>query len=203
MDEIKKKLQEQLADFTRRSFVRHLIGGTGGNNSVRLPEGDRILITPSGVSLADAAADELIECTLDGEVIHAKEGLKPSKETGFHLGIYKLRPEIGSIFHVHPPYSTGFANLMEPLPMVTVSAAVRLKHLPCVETALPGSDDLREYLLDAVKENPDSGAFLLKEHGIVALGPDIPGAFYKADLIEDTAKIAFVEKTLRAAKKSE
>ncbi|HDQ15051.1 MAG TPA: class II aldolase/adducin family protein [Sediminispirochaeta sp.] len=196
----KKELQEQLADFSRRSFNRHLIGGTGGNNSVRIPESGHVLITPSGISLADVEPDGLIECTLDGEVIEAPKGFKPSKETSFHLGIYKLRPEVNSIFHVHPPYSTGFANLMEPLPMATVSAAVRLKHVPCVGSALPGSDELRELILEAVEKYPESEAFILKEHGIVALGPDIPSAFYTADLIEDTAKIAFVEKTILAAR---
>jgi len=33
----------------------------------------------------------------------------------------------------------------------------------------------------------------MKEHGILALGPDLKTAYYLADLVEDTAKIAFIE----------
>ncbi|MFP4180188.1 MAG: class II aldolase/adducin family protein [Spirochaetaceae bacterium] len=199
MKDIMSELREQLADFSRRSFARHLIGGTGGNNSVRLPGRNSILITPSGVSLADTVPEKLIECSLEGEVIAAPEGHRPSKEASFHIGIYKLRGEVNSIFHVHPPYSTAYANLMKPLPLSTVSAQVKLKYVPCVDTALPGSEELKEGILHTVSEYPNSNAFLLREHGVVALGSDITNAFYTADLIEDTAKVAFIEATIRAA----
>ena len=32
----------------------------------------------------------------------------------------------------------------------------------------------------------------MKEHGILAVAPDLKTAFYLADLVEDTAKIAFI-----------
>ncbi len=191
------QLKELLADISRRSFHRHLIGGTGGNISARIPGTRRALVTPSGISLSDVTRDVIIECKLDGTVVQAPEGLKPSKETSFHLGVYGLRTDINAIVHVHPPYSTAFANQGTPLPMSTVSAQVRLKMVPCIETALPGSPELKEFVLTAVKTNRDKNAFLMKEHGILALGPDLTAAYYTADLIEDTAFIAFLDFTIR------
>ena len=187
------QLKELLADISRRSFQRPLIGGTGGNISARIPGTARVMVTPSGISLADVTRDVIIECELDGTIVKAPLGLKPSKETSFHLGVYELRSDINAIVHVHPPYSTAFANQGKPLPMSTVSAQVRLKLVPCIDTALPGSVELREYVLTAVKNNPDKNAFLMKEHGILALGPDLTVAYYTADLIEDTAFIAFLD----------
>jgi L-fuculose-phosphate aldolase len=197
MNQSIKQLKELLADISRRSFHRHLIGGTGGNISARIPGTDRVLVTPSGISLADVLPDALIECELDGTIVKAPEGLKPSKEMFFHLGVYELRPDIHAVVHVHPPYSTAFANQGKPLPMSTVSAQVRLKLVPCIDTALPGSAELKGYVLTAVKNNPDTNAFLMKEHGILALGPDLTNAYYTADLIEDTAFIAFLDQGIK------
>jgi len=39
---------------------------------------------------------------------------------------------------------------------------------------------------------------LMKEHGILALGPDLKTAYYIADLVEDTAKIAFLTENIRS-----
>jgi ribulose-5-phosphate 4-epimerase/fuculose-1-phosphate aldolase len=33
---------------------------------------------------------------------------------------------------------------------------------------------------------------LMREHGIVAVGPDLRTAFYRADYVEDTAKVALL-----------
>ena len=38
---------------------------------------------------------------------------------------------------------------------------------------------------------------LMKEHGILTLGKDLKEAYYLADLVEDTAKIAFIEANIR------
>ena len=38
---------------------------------------------------------------------------------------------------------------------------------------------------------------LMKEHGILTLGKDLMEAFYLADLVEDSAKIAFIEANIR------
>ena len=37
----------------------------------------------------------------------------------------------------------------------------------------------------------------MKEHGILTLGADLKTAFYLADLVEDTAKIAFIEGNIK------
>ena len=46
-------LRRELTEFSQRSFNRHLVSGTGGNLSLRVPGSDTVLITPSGVSLGD------------------------------------------------------------------------------------------------------------------------------------------------------
>jgi len=43
--------REQLSEYSHRAFRRHLVGGTGGNLSLRIPGTDTVLVTPTGISL--------------------------------------------------------------------------------------------------------------------------------------------------------
>jgi len=46
---------------------------------------------------------------------------------------------------------------------------------------------------------PGAKAMLMKEHGILTVGPDLKTAYYLADLVEGTAKIAFIEGNIKPA----
>lgn len=192
--------RERLAEISRRSFNRGLVGGSGGNISVRIPDTDTVLITPSGLSLGDVEAGTNILCALDGTILESLSGFKPSKELSFHLSVYRLRPDVQAIVHVHPPYATAYSNVGSPLPMVTVSARAKLKEVPCIESAMSGSADLRRLVCEGIERYPQVTALLMKEHGILALGPDLQVAFYVADLVEDTAKIAFLVANIPTSK---
>lgn len=186
------RLRHELSDFSKRAFHRNLVGGTGGNMSVRIPGSDKVLITPSGMSLADVEPDTNLLVRLDGTILENPSNLVPSKETGFHLAVYALRPDVGALAHVHPPYATAYSRRMKPLPMATISARVILKEVPAIESALPGSRELCEFVKGGIVRYPGVRAMLMAEHGILALGPDIKTAYYLADLVENTAQVAFV-----------
>jgi ribulose-5-phosphate 4-epimerase/fuculose-1-phosphate aldolase len=102
--------RKQLTEFSHRAFRRHLVGGTGGNLSLRLPETDTVLVTPTGISLEEVQPEEHILVNLEGDTIESPQDLKGSKETGFHLAAYSLKPDIGGIAHVHPPYATAYSS---------------------------------------------------------------------------------------------
>ena len=186
------RLRHELSDFSKRAFLRNLVGGTGGNMSVRIPGSDNVLITPSGVSLADVEPETNLLVRLDGTILENPLNLVPSKETGFHLAVYELRPDVGAIAHVHPAYATAYSRKGKPLPMATITARLILKEVPAIESALPGSRELCEFVKGGIVRHPGVKALLMAEHGILALGPDIQTACYLADLVENTAQVAFV-----------
>jgi L-ribulose-5-phosphate 4-epimerase len=188
--------RQELAEFSKRAFHRRLVGGTGGNLSVRIPDTDTVLITPTGISLGDVEPEENILVGLDGAILDSPKGLKGSKEAGFHLAAYRLRPDVGAIAHVHPPYATAYANKGSSLPLVTVSSRLVLKHVPCIACFLPGSLELRDCVIQGIENSPEANSLLMKEHGILTLGRDLKHAFYLADLVEDTAKIAYIAATI-------
>lgn len=186
------RLRHELSDFSKRAFLRNLVGGTGGNMSARIPGTDNVLITPSGVALADVEPETSLLVRLDGTILENPLNLVPSKETGFHLAVYELRPDVGAIAHVHPAYATAYSREGKPLPMATITARMILKEVPAIESALPGSRELCEIIKGGIVRHPGVKALLMAEHGILALGPDIKAAYYLADLVENTAQVAFV-----------
>ncbi len=193
------RLRKELSDFSKRSYHRDLVCGTGGNISVRIPDTDRVLITPSGVSLGDVEPEANLLVDLQGTIIENPLGLTPSKETSFHLVVFRLRPDVGAVAHVHPPYATAYSNKEKPLPLVTVQSRVTLKEVPWIDCALPGSKDLCDFVHGGIEKYPNVRALLMKEHGILALGADLMTAYYVADLVEGTAKIAYIADNIRAS----
>jgi ribulose-5-phosphate 4-epimerase/fuculose-1-phosphate aldolase len=190
------RLRKELAEFSRRAYNRGLVSGAGGNISVRIPDTDQVLITPTNVSLGDVDPEVNLLVRLDGTMLENPFGLKPSKETGFHLVAYQLRPDVGAVSHVHPPYATAYSNKERPLPLVTINSRLILQEVPCIDCAAPGSQELCDFVHGCIKKYPVAKALLMKEHGILALGPDLKTAYYIADLVEDTAKIAFLTENI-------
>jgi L-ribulose-5-phosphate 4-epimerase len=194
------RLRKELADYSRRSFNRRLVSGTGGNMSVRVPGTNTALITPTGISLGDITPEiNLLMKIDDGVIIENPCGLKPSKETGFHLAAYRLRPDVGAVAHLHPPYATAYSNKFKPLPMATVSARGVLLEVPCIESAKAGSQELSGFVQEGLKKYTSVKVMLMREHGTLALGMDLSNAYYLSDLAEDTAKIAFIVSNIRNA----
>lgn len=187
------RLRGEITKYAKQAYDHRLIRGSGGNLSVRIPEKKTILVTPTDISLGDIEPEEIIMVDLGGEIIESPRGLNPSKETSFHLRVYRMRPAVKAVVHLHPPYATAYANKGLSLPMVTVSARAKLQQVPALECAQPGSDELCDVISQGIESYPEANAFLMKEHGILTMAEDLRTAYYLADLIEETAQIAFLE----------
>ena len=188
--------REHLSEYSQMSFRRGLVGGTGGNLSLRIPGTDMVLITPTGISLGEVPPDGNVLVDLGGEILESPLGYKGSKETTFHLSAYRIRPDVLAVVHLHPPYATAYACKGEPLPLPTVSSRLILKNVPCIPCYDPGSRDLADCVAGALRNDPGIKALLMQDHGILALGADMKAAYYTADLVEHTAEVAFFLKQI-------
>lgn len=195
-DREEREFREELASVAIQSYQRGLVAGAGGNVSARIPGRDEILITPTGVSLGMTTLDNIVKVDLFAKHLDTENAHRPSKETGFHCAVYRLRPDVNAIVHVHPPHATAFSLRFDDLPLVTVSASVNLKMVPCIDVALSGSTELKDLVERGFSENPGVRAILMRAHGIIATGPNLVAAYNAADLVEDTAKIAYISVVL-------
>ena len=195
-DAVVTQYTEELVDTCRKAFQRGLVGGSGGNISVRVPDREEILISATGVSLGDLSPATVVRVNFAGHVLEAHGGHRPSKETGFHLIAYRLRPQVGAVVHLHPPFATAFAVRGKELPLVTDGSRLNLKHVPIVGHAPSGSPELHRIVEAGLRQYPEAKAILMQEHGMFSMGPNLTVAYNLADLVEDTAKIALLSRLI-------
>ncbi len=189
--------RQQLVEYAQRAYHRGLVGGTGGNFSVRIGQ-NKMLVTASGVALCDTTLENLVTVDIESHHWEPVGGLLPSKEFIYHADILRLRPDVGSVLHVHSPYATAFAVKKRDVPMVT-DAAFKQPPIPRVSFAPSGSDELMKLVIEAINENPNCKALLLEQHGTVSMGTDIVSAYNGADLLEELARIAHLAEQLKGS----
>ena len=65
--------KKDLAQFSRLSYDRGLVAARGGNLSIRIPGTERVLITPSGISLRDITPEIIIEVDIEGNLLKGEK----------------------------------------------------------------------------------------------------------------------------------
>ncbi len=158
--------------------------GTSGNVSVRY--GDRMLITPSGVPYEELDPKDLCATQIKKDGKTWEGDLNPSSEWRFHLNIYQNRPDVGAIVHTHSTYATVLAICGKPIPavhyMVAASGGTEIR---IAKYATYGTEQLSKNALEALK---DRTCCLLKNHGVIATGPNIKRALWLASEVETVAR---------------
>ena len=188
--------QDALVATARRCFDLRLQTNAGGNLSVRLDSADMILIKPSGIGFNECARDNLQRVHLDGSIEPGP--FAPSKDLGFHLAIYRERPELRAIVHCHSPWATGYASAGLEIPCLTVQTIEKIGKMPLIALA-PGGGPQTEAQIAPVFRDRAIKAAVLANHGTIGVGETLMKAQYLVEIIEETAHIAFVRDTLMAA----
>ena len=181
-------LATSVCDTARRLLHDGLAVGTAGNVSVRDPRSGLIAVTPAAfpydllqpadVSIVDARGSQL------------RGTRPPTSELALHLMIYERRPETGAVVHTHSPFATVFSVLRRPIPCVcNEGLAVGAPSVDVTEWAVPGSAELAEAAATLLKRHPGVRAFLLANHGAVAMGADLRAAFDLAAQVEWEAAV--------------
>ncbi|MEM8823573.1 MAG: class II aldolase/adducin family protein [Pseudomonadota bacterium] len=189
---------DRLIESARRCFDRGLQTNAGGNLSVRLDARDAIVIKPSGVGFAECSRDNLQVVELSGHILPAAEGLKPSKDLDFHLDLYRIRDDINAIVHCHSPWATGYASAGLEIPCLTVQTIEKIGRMPLIPLSANGGPQT-DVEISPVFRDPHIRAAVLANHGTIGVGKTLMAAQYLAEIIEETAHIAYVRDTLMAA----
>lgn len=184
MDKLEQMGQE-LCQVGKLLYDRGYVAANDGNLSVRL-EGDRILITPSGVSKGRMTPEMLLVTDLEGHVLSGD--CYPSSEIALHLEVYRRRSDVGAVVHAHPPVSTAFAVCRQGLTAPYLAElVVGLGEVPVTDGfAMLSTDQVPQSIVPFL---PDHNAVLLCNHGAVTWGTDLWSAFDRMETVEHTAKI--------------
>jgi len=186
-----QRAAEQFVTVARQLWERRLVAGSGGNLSLRVAGGGLIMIKPSGLANVECTADTLLGVDLAGRVVRG--GGRPSKDLGFHLGIYRARSDLEGIVHAHAPWCTALGLLpYDELPLPTPHARDYLGQVPVVAYRPPGSAALDEAVVEAFAAG--ANAVLLAQHGLVTAGASLDKAAQLAELAEETAQVVMLSR---------
>ncbi len=197
MTDIEKKLISDMIDVGNKMYFRGFVAANDGNLSVRTPDGEHALVTPTGISKGGMTENMFIKVRIsDGGIV---EGIyKPSSEAKMHLRLYRENPDISAVVHAHPLYATSFAIAREPLNKPIYPAAMmNLGEVPVAEYSPPGTEGVADAVAPFAK---DCRALLLANHGALTWARDILTAWYRMEELENFARITF--NTLYVMKKA-
>lgn len=184
--DIMYNFKKQIADIGKKLADKGLSPGFSGNISVRFE--DKILVTPSGYSLGELEADDIVVLDFDFNIIEGNK--KPSSESKMHALIYKKRPDLNALVHCHSPKASVFAVNGVPLVQPILAENIfTLGDIPVARYYLPSSEELAQ----------EVGSFfdvhdcvLMQNHGVIVGGKDLRTAFYKMDTVEYYAEVCIL-----------
>jgi L-fuculose-phosphate aldolase len=185
-------LQEQLVEAAKQMASKGLVIGSEGNVSVRIPEEDRFLITPSSLPYAELAAGDTVLMDLEGEVL--SENRPPSMEAVIHRKVYIARPGVGAVFHTHSRYASALSAVRMRIPAFLEELVPYLGGpVEVAEYAPTASDELADNVCRALG---DRAAVLVASHGTLCVGSDLGTGLNVAELVEEVAQIYILARSV-------
>jgi L-fuculose-phosphate aldolase len=185
------KLKSQVCEIGKRIYEKGFVASNDGNISVRIEE-DTFLVTPTGVSKGFMTPEMLIKVDSDGNLLEGER--KPTSEIKMHLRVYKERPEIKSVVHVHPPYATAFAIAGVPLNQATMpESIVTLGTIPIAEYGTPSTDELASAISPYIRNH---NGVLLENHGALTWGDNLEQAYFLMESLEFCAKVNWIARQM-------
>ncbi len=191
-------LRLAIVECGRISYERHLMTSNDGNISVRMDDG-LVLITPSGLSKGRLTTDGLLVVDIEGNIVSAKDGRRPSSETPMHLEVYKHREDVRAVVHAHPIFATTLTVSGHGFPLdVLPEVLLTLGDVPITAYATPSSHEDAEAIRPFLKEH---NAMLLCQHGSLTYGKNLDEALIHLERIEHVSEIYWRAKMLGNVKR--
>ena len=175
------RLAALTADFHRRGWTP----ATSSNFSFRI-DTEHCAVSASGGDKSSIRPDDLLVTHIDGRIIDAAPGSRPSAEAGLHQALYRRDPTIGAVLHTHAPRAVIAARVLLDRP-IRLRDYELLKAFDDIdshdaELSVPviGNDQdisrLARAADSALSQTQGAWAYLIAGHGVYAWGRDLDAA---------------------------
>lgn len=181
-----KEIQEFIY-WSRRAGAEKLSLCSSGNLSWRTSD-DEVLVSATGSWLSDLRAEDVAVCRLSDDAV--LNGVMPSREARFHLGIYRERPEVKAVLHFQSTYATAIACMKDRPDSISLTAEIPIyvgEEVPIVPYYMPGSKELADAVTEAMLHHDSC---FLANHGEVVAGSSLADAYQKAVFMEMGCRLA-------------
>jgi len=175
--------RQHLIDCARKMERYGLVVLSGGNVSMRMPDGN-FLVTPSAMGYDNMQPEDIVLIDASGRTL---DGIRrPSSDSAALLYIFNHRPDINVVLHTHQPYATALGLVCDQLPADFVTVIDELNGAVAVAPFTRSSDEGMGQL--TVQYAGSARAVILKHHGAMAFGKNIDQALSAAVYLEDACK---------------
>ncbi len=191
-------LRARVAQSCRVLGKLELTKAATGHVSARIPGESRVLIRargPDELGVRYTTEDEIVETDFDGKLVAGgKPGLEVPQEIFIHTEIYKNRPEVGAVVHMHPPTVVLFTICGKKLlPLYGAfdppSALMALDGIPTFDRSiLINTAALGQELARAMGS---AKTCMMRGHGITAAGATIEDASLYAIQLNELATMNY------------
>lgn len=165
-----------------------------GNICVKIADNE-YLATPHNVSKGTMTPDMILKINGDMEVLECMAPYELTSEIKIHIRALKIREDLGATasIHTHSPYCQIFSILNEPF-MDMEGEFVGPKSVPIAPYEKPGSVELAESIVSAMEKGP---YVIMGGHGPLTVGNSLDQALMFSEMIEHSAKIAYLLRQLK------
>ena len=157
-------------DIVTASHILHQqgIAAAFGHVSARIPGTDKFIFPPR-MSPALVRRDNLLELDVEGNQLSG-DG-RPNTEFWIHARIYKARPDVQSVCHVHPPSCVVLSSLGETIRPLHASGAIFKNNVQIFDDiTLIRTRALGDQVATTLGPH---GAMLLRGHGVNVADKDV------------------------------
>jgi len=166
-----------------------------GHASMRVPDHPDRFVVKGRQYAIDALAvmrpEDMVVCDTEGFLVEGKPGLTQCSEIKIHSCIYKTRPEVHSVVHVHPRYTVLMSALGETLvPMCQEGAQLVRRPLPVYPHVKTIQSD--EEGMELVGYMGTEEAILLQGHGAVTTGATLAETVMSMLQLEEQARMNYL-----------
>ncbi len=200
MPQTKASIKRRVAFANKIAYLEGLHEEFGnefsGHISVRF-DGDKVIMPGHlhdlGKGLKDITTKDMVVVNMDGRVIEGKHD--PVDEVILHTSIYKARPEINSVLHLHSPASVALASTDATIVPISMRSSYFAEGVPVLEKG-PGVIDNEEIAAEMIKTLGSHNVLLHKGHGVVTLGRNLEEACILGLYLEGAARNQILAKQL-------
>jgi L-fuculose-phosphate aldolase len=182
---VAQSLRDQLAWACRILAAEGYADLTLGHISARGPGGE-VWIKRKGVALDEVEPDDVVSLDDTDAVLHL--------ETVLHTGVYRAREDVGAVVHGHPPHATALGATTADLALLTHDGILFAEGVGRFDDPdLIVDDDQGDRVASALGRRR---AVLMQNHGVLAVGKDVPWAVLTAITLERAARLQSIASTL-------
>jgi ribulose-5-phosphate 4-epimerase/fuculose-1-phosphate aldolase len=190
---VRGDLRDQLAHVGYDVVHAGLVCGSGGNLSARIREEDACWASASGAWLDRLSRSTFVPVQIsDGAPAAIGAGparVDPTSELALHLALYRARPDVNAVIHLHPQTALLLDALGERIRIVTTDHAFYLRRVSTVPFRLPGSTELAA--LTAAMAADGTDCLVLSRHGCVVMADTVELAHKRARNLEEAAMLTY------------